>query len=431
MRNRFTNTGWLITIIIALIPVVISLALHHTVSTDAKVLLDNMGKLAGLAGISLFAWSVILSARLKILDRLFLGLDNTYRAHHIIGCIALILLLVHPMLLTGRYLLSSPTSAYEFIKPSLESPFRLIGELTLAFYILLMISVLYIKLSQKRLVLVMRLLGLLVFFGLIHALFVGGSDLTSIPLLEIYILGLVGIAAAVYIYRSLFHKHFSKFYNYVVWDVVHKGDIIELHLASEAEALSYLPGQFAFIQIRKSGVLRESHPFTISMAPFDNRLRFSIKQLGDYTIALSEVTKGQKIKVDGPYGTFSNKIIKNPRQIWIAGGIGVTPFLAMAEGLDNSQQIDLYYSVKTKNDAVYLDELRKDAKKHPNLRIIPFSTDKYGYLNADIILKNSKNIDKAMYMICGPTAMMKSLRQQLKAKGVSNKQIHTEEFALS
>src|SRR5689334_8364337 len=104
MRNRFTNLGWLVTIIIAIIPVGLWLLTQPTQWGTAKLVVENLGKLAGLSGLSLFAWSVILSARLKVFGRLFMGLDNMYRAHHLIGCMALILLLIHPMLLTTRYL---------------------------------------------------------------------------------------------------------------------------------------------------------------------------------------------------------------------------------------------------------------------------------------------------------------------------------------
>lgn len=433
MRNRFTNLGWLVTILIGVTPIALWLFTQTTDWSTAKLVAENLGKLAGLAGLALFAWSVILSARLKIFDKLFLGLDNTYRAHHIISIVALILLLCHPMLLTLRYLLSSPIVAYEFLKPSFESPFRVLGQLTLYAFIALMLATLYLKIQHKTLILLMRMLGSLVFLGAIHAIFVGGSDINSLLLLQVYIIGLIAVAALVYVYRSIFHGNFSKRYPYVLENITRKGDVIELHLKPQKDSFTYLPGQFAFIKFALPGVLGESHPFTISNAADPKMLRFSVKQLGDYTNALNDIKVGTEVAVDGPYGTFSNQVVINQRQIWIAGGIGITPFLAMASDIqDKSQKIDLYYSLQKKGDDVYLDELQKNAKKYTNIRVIPFYTDQSGYLTADVIQQHSGQFEPSTaFLICGPPSMMKALRSQLVDFGVPKKSIHTEEFSLS
>ncbi len=432
MRNRFTNLGWLVTILVGIIPISLWLFTQQTDWSTTKLIVENLGKLAGLAGLALFAWSVILSARLKIFDKLFLGLDNMYRAHHIISIIALILLLCHPMLITIRYLLSSPIVAYEFIKPSIESPFRVLGQLTLYTFIALILATLYLNLKQKTFVLLMRLLGSLVFLGGIHAIFVGGSDISSLWLLQVYIVGLIAIAALVYVYRSLFHGNFSKQYTYTLSTVKQKGDIIELCLKPQKDSFAYMPGQFAFIKFSLPGVLGESHPFTISSAANPAILRFSIRQLGDYTNMLHEVKVGTPIAIDGPYGTFSNQVVTNQRQIWVAGGIGITPFLAMSSNIqDKSQKIDLYYSVQKKGEDIYLDELQNNAKKYTNIRLIPFYTDQSGYLTADVIQKISGQFNTSTaFLICGPPSMMKSLRGQLVDLGVPKKSIHTEEFSL-
>lgn len=432
MRNRFTNLGWAVTVVVAVLPIAIWLVFGQSDWSTNKLIVENMGKMAGLAGLSLFVWDVILSARLKIFGRLFMGLDNMYRAHHIIGCIALILLLVHPMLLTSRYLLSSPISAYEFLKPSFEAPYRFLGSVTLASFAAIMLATLYLHLRYERLVLLMRLLGVLVFLGGLHAILVGGSDISNIPLLQAYILGMLGLAAIVYVYRSLFHGSFAKKYQYKVVKNTQRGEISEIWLMSEGEGIKHLPGQFAFIKIHTNGVPLESHSFTISSGGSEAGLRFSIKRLGDFTNALTKVKVGDAVEVDGPYGSFSNQVVTSQRQVWVAGGIGITPFLSMANDLGDSQQrVDLYYSLQNESQAVYLPELQALAKRHANLRLLPFYSDKDGFLTADYIDAQSKNLDaNTAYMVCGPPPMMKALRAQLRSRGVANKNIHTEEFSL-
>lgn len=430
MRNRFTNFGWVVTLLIVLIPITIWLTTQPTQWPNVRVVLENLAKMAGLAGLSLFAWNVILSARLKLYDRLFMGLDNTYRAHHLIGCITIILLMIHPLLLAWGYFITSPVAAMEFLKPSLASPFKILGTLTLSLMMITMFVVLFIKVQYRRFILLQRLLGLLLFLGGIHAIFVGGSDINQIVLLQFYIFILLGLAAGVYIYRSIFHKGFHKFYDYKLDVVTPRGEVIELCLSTSGDSIKQKPGQFVFVKFDTPGVLGESHPFTVSAPPQAGKLRFSIKNLGDYTAAIQNIQPGLTAKIDGPYGTFSNTIIKNPRQIWVAGGIGITPFLAMAGALGGDQQIDLYYSVKNAQEAVYLEELQHLAKGKANLVLHPYYTEKSGLLTADYIFKASQNRKGAAYLVCGPPGMMKALKNQLVSGGVARHNVHTEEFGL-
>lgn len=435
MRNKYTNIGWAITTIVAILPIILWLLAAPMPWDNLKNTMENLSKLAGLAGMALFAWAVILSARLKIYNKLFLGLDNTYRAHHLIGAWAFILLLIHPVLVTFRYFLSSPASAYEFLKPSLASPFRLLGSIALFGMIVAIFLTMYIKIKHEKFILVQRILGLLLFVGAIHAVFVGNSDLgfTSIGIrsLQIYFMILIGLAAFIYIYRSIFHGNLARYSLYAISSISKNGNIYEIELAPNDKPIKYLPGQFSFIKLEAEGVLSQSHPFSMSSDPRQDKLSFGIKVLGDYTAALAGAQPGTVVKVDGPYGTFSNKIINDSRQIWIAGGIGITPFVSMAKALGNSQKIDLYYCAKNNSEAFYIDKLNKISKTKPNLKIIPFFEDKNGFLTAEYILKNSTDTSNANFMICGPAPMMHSLKRQLKEGGISSRKINTEEFNLS
>ena len=434
MRNKYTNLGWLMTIVIGSVPAVLWLIAMPTQWNTTKNVFENLGKLAGLTGMALFAWNVILSARFKVYNKLFMGLDNTYRAHHIIGSLSFILLLIHPVLITYRYFLSSPISAFEFLKPSFESPFRFLGSLTLAGMILAMFVTIYLSVKYELFIKAQITLGFLLFIGAIHAVFVGASDLGlkgGVLTLQLYFAVLILLAAIVYFYRSVFHGNFSKFLSYEVTNLRKSGDIYEISLSPIAGTMKYLPGQFAFIKADAPGLMGQSHPFSLSSSPDEKTISFGIKSLGDYTKLLEDVKKGQQFKIDGPYGTFSNKIVNNSRQIWIAGGIGVTPFVAMAKALDDSQTVDLYYSTKNDSECVYRPELEEISKQKSNFNLILFNAEKQGFLTLDIITNKSQNLENANFMICGPQAMMDSFKSQLKTAGVKKKNINTEEFNLS
>ncbi|MDP1644049.1 MAG: FAD-binding oxidoreductase [Thiobacillus sp.] len=110
-------------------------------------------------------------------------------------------------------------------------------------------------------------------------------------------------------------------------------------------------GQFAFVTFDQS---EGPHPFTISSAWHGNgKLFFLIKGIGDYTSTLPATLKvGDLVKVEGPYGRFAFGGRK-PRQIWVAGGIGITPFVARMQALaskPDGKSIDLFYSTRAPDE---------------------------------------------------------------------------------
>jgi predicted ferric reductase len=173
----------------------------------------------------------------------------------------------------------------------------------------------------------------------------------------------------------------------------------------------------------------ESHPFSISSASAANNLQLVIKSLGDFTAKLKDLSPGLPVAVEGPYGKFSHLNILNKNQIWIAGGVGITPFLSMARSLDNNYQVDLYYCVNKPEEAVLLSELQEIAKTK-NLRVIPWYSSEKGYLNAGRILELSPDLNNRDILLCGPTAFMFSLKDQLRKFKIKRKNIHFENFQL-
>ena len=98
-------------------------------------------------------------------------------------------------------------------------------------------------------------------------------------------------------------------------------------------SVEFVPGQFAMVYLEaKDGWHR--HPFTISSAPHEDVLRVTVKALGDYTSRLQELIEpGMPAVIGGPHGRFSHAK-GTDRQVWIAGGVGVAPFLSWLRALD-------------------------------------------------------------------------------------------------
>jgi ferredoxin-NADP reductase len=98
----------------------------------------------------------------------------------------------------------------------------------------------------------------------------------------------------------------------------------------------------------------------------------TVKASGDYTGELVRALRpGVPAKVAGPFGGFDYRR-GGPEQIWIAGGIGVTPFMSWLRSLDDSfdRDVELFYSVRKPGEAVYRDEIEAAVKRHPSIRTL-------------------------------------------------------------
>lgn len=93
-----TDRSYLVVSIFITFPVLLYLLFNNFV-----INLDSLGRMSGIAGLSALSISVIISARLKIFDKIFHGLDKMYRLHHTIGCFTLLLILLHFNLVLIKY----------------------------------------------------------------------------------------------------------------------------------------------------------------------------------------------------------------------------------------------------------------------------------------------------------------------------------------
>jgi predicted ferric reductase len=238
-----------------------------------------------------------------------------------------------------------------------------------------------------------------------------------------------------FLYRTVFGRFLVSRFTYTVV-AVHRLDesVTEIVMEPQAEKMQYIPGQFIFVSFKKGGVKSETHPFSISSAPHEPQLRITVKALGDYTATLPNLAVGATARIEGPFGSFSYQHVQNKKHIWIAGGIGITPFLNMARSLEVSPEagyvVDFYYSTRTKQEMIFLPELLAIAKTYPSLRIIPFNADEQGFLSMDVVASMSGGVDGKDIFVCGPPAMMHSVLAQCAVKKVPPQLIHSEEFKL-
>jgi predicted ferric reductase len=254
--------------------------------------------------------------------------------------------------------------------------------------------------------------------------------------LKYYMWALIAIGSAGFIYRTILGAWVVPRLEYIVEEIKQvNSNIIEIIMRPKdgEHAFTYRPGQFIFIGFPDVNSLKEVHPFSLTSEPGSDRIAIGVKSLGDYTKRLNELKTGMRAVIEGPFGRTSYVYYPNKEQIWIAGGIGITPFLGMARSLkpEDGYKVDLYYSAATAEDAAFKEELKNIASRNPNFRLIDWYGMEKGFLNADAIIKESNGVASKEIFLCGPPPMMHALKNQFDKWKVPASHIHSEEFALN
>ncbi len=367
--------------------------------------------------VTVFAFNFLMATRAKWVEKIFGGLDKMYLIHRRSGVIAVFLLLAHFFVVPR---------AIEF------NPGKPLG-----FYALILILIGVVlsaapffkrKIPYHKWINFHKLMGVFYVLGVIHGIMVD-SLIKDLPITRVYVFGMSFIGVAAWFYRAFLYKAFNPSHNYSVTHVkALTSDVIELHMKAKdsKNRLKFKAGQFAFFTFPKISK-REQHPFTISSHPDDDHLRITIKGLGDYTANFeSKVEVGDTVFAEGPFGMFSTAYAKEKPQIWIAGGIGITPFLSLAKEL-YPNSVRLFWCVSSKELAFYADELNALTQTNSNFDVVIWPSDEAGHISTEDF--GIRDFTNHAYYICGPEAMKKNLRKELSSKGVKSGQVYDEEFS--
>ncbi|MEI6280997.1 MAG: ferric reductase-like transmembrane domain-containing protein [bacterium] len=436
------NFGYIFILFLAIVPLIMwyfmsPLGVRFSSQSTA---FRSLGQATGLLGMSLLSLNFILAARFKFMDRAFSGLNIVYIKHSLIGAVSFCLLLFHPIFLVVQYFLISLKSSLLFLFSFSDWSINY-GEIALLVFILLMAITFYFHFKYQNWKNTHKFLGIVLLLGSLH-MFLVTSDISNNDVLKYYMLVLAILGGVSYFYRTIFGIYKKNEYQYKLESVVRvNDDVVELRLLPFSRKIKYKAGQFVFVRFNPTtqsgnGVLAESHPFSVTSHPDDKYLILTIKTLGDYTSMVYLLKPGAVCSIEGPFGAFSYKNSASMKQVWVAGGIGVTPFLSMArqinfDKMSKDYQIDLFYCIKNKDEAVYWEEFSEISIQNPNFKFHQFYSDTEGRVSAEYILKNLSDSLGIEIFLCGPAGFMQSLRNQFVKLGFNNSKIYSEEFSLS
>jgi predicted ferric reductase len=430
-RNAFW--GILIIILLSLTPVFLLFQYGPSNALSYSEVTHKLGQTTALIGVTLFALTFVLSTRLRFIENLFGGLDKVYMTHGIMGSIALVLLLFHPILLVLKFIPSNFSLAAKYLLPGSywSVNFGIIALLGLA---ILIGVTLYSKMKYQRWKFSHEFLGALFIIAVFHIILVptnASRDYIFVGYnIFAFIVGIIGISA--FIYSLLLRGKIAEHKVYHIKNIQTHGNVYGITFTPEKDALKYKSGQFVFVRFFNKKMSSEPHPFSIASKSDNPELRIYIKKLGDYTNGLNNLKIGDKTIIEGPYGKFNFANTKSYQdQIWVAGGIGITPFIGMAQDLEKGMKnkITLYYAVNTEDELIELEIFNSVEKHNNNFKVIPWIKNKNGYLDAKVIKEHSGSLKNKEFYICGPPGMKAALANGLLDSGVKNNKIIMEDFS--
>src|SRR6202051_1051880 len=205
-------------------------------------------------------------------------------------------------------------------------------------------------------------------------------------------------------------------------------------------------GQYIYLTLTSpdaASLNRLTHTFSIASSPYDEELVVTTRMRDTvFKQAISMLPIGSPAKIEGPMGSFSLHNNTARPAVFLAGGIGIAPFLSMvsyATGEKLRHPIVLFYANRYLQDAAFIDALWKLERVNPRFRFVPTLTrcgdnsagwkGKTGHISPEMLRTQVGIVRGPIYYIAGPPMMVAATRQTLGELGVDEDDIRTEEFA--
>lgn len=387
-----------------------------------------IGIAVGAAAVVAMSEALILAARPTVLEPMLGGLDRMYRLHKWLGISALVLMILHDLIEPDFDRAVRETGLGEIASDAGEIAFNALLAL-IAISWLRRLPFIRLEIPYRLWRFSHRFMGVVFAVVVFHQFFVdvpAGVDPSLSVLLNAF--GIAGLIA--WVHTEFVAPHLRR-RDFTVRQISRHGDTTEVTLAPTGRPMRWRPGQFAFVSAPEAG-LSEPHPFTIASAPgAGGTLNLAIRALGDWTRRLPDALhEGMSVRVEGPYGRFDFRK-GGKRQIWLAGGIGITPFLAWSESLTATERRDIHlvHCVRTPDEAIGLQTLQAAAARNPRFSFQVVATARDGRLTADRLIESAPfPVGEADLWFCGPTGLRGEILKGLKNLGQTPRRVRFEHF---
>jgi len=406
----------------------------------------GLGRLTGLIAADLLLIQVFLMARVPVIERSY-GQDELARRHRLVGFTSFNLMMAHVVLIILGY---AHDSSAGIVGTTVDLVLNYPGMLLalVATLLLVMVVVTSIRMARARLRYESwHLLHLYAYLGvglsIPHEIWTG-ADFTSTPA-QIYWWSLYAVAAGAVIgYRILQPAWRSWRHELVVEKVTTEAPgVLSVYLRGRhLHRLPVRAGQFFTWRFHDGPGWTRGNPYSLSAAPSRNRLRITVKDLGDGSARLAMLRPGTRAFIEGPYGRLTSDVRTQPKVTLLASGIGVTPIRALLEELDYGPgEATLIYRATRDADVAFRAEL-DDLALRRGARVFYVVGPRISYRKQTWLPESAAHLSESEALlqlvpdlaeqdvyICGSEGWMDAVQEATLGAGVPASRIHCERFS--
>jgi ferredoxin-NADP reductase len=194
----------------------------------------------------------------------------------------------------------------------------------------------------------------------------------------------------------------------------------------QGEEVDFRPGQYFWVELLDS-------PYERGVLGLCTRLRDSA-----FKKTLVELEPGDEVEVEPPKGDWALPEDTSPSYVFVAGGIGITPYHSMLRYIADTgapYRVTLVYSNRDRESAPFLAELGEYERTLPNFRLVLTMTDEPGWegetrhIDAEMLRDHLGDLGSHTFLVTGPPPMVESVTEKLTASGVPEGQVLPERFS--
>lgn len=392
----------------------------------------------GFVGLTQLGLQFVLIARFKQVTAPY-GIDIILQYHRKIAIVAVVLILLHPLILLiehpARIVLFNPLGG------TYASRFGLLSLAVLLVLVVLSLKREALGLNYERWRVTHALLGVVALITAQAHVSLAGLYINT-PWKQVFWIGFSVLLVSMVGYLRLVKPALLKRRPWRVVDVHAEGpDTYQLTIEPEGHSgMSFEPGQFAWLKLHSPWSVDE-HPYSFaSSAERPRRISFGIKVVGDFSRRVPQIEQGTRVYLDGPHGAFSIDRFQAPGFVFIAGGIGITPFMSFLHTMDDRRDprtVTLIYGGRTAEALAFRSQLA-DLQQRLQLEVIYVLEEppedwehEQGVVTADLLERRlPRTRFHRSFLLCGPPMMLESVQKTLREYGVPQEHIQLERFDL-
>src|SRR4051812_22309651 len=186
----------------------------------------------------------------------------------------------------------------------------------------------------------------------------------------------------------------------------------------EGHALDRLPvagGQFLQWRFLRRGLWWQAHPYSLSSVPSGNRVRITVKDLGDHSRSLAALAPGTRVAIEGPYGAFTPDTRRADKLLLIGAGVGSAPIVSLLQDLP--EHVDVVVIARASNEVALREDLARETRRRGGRLLELVGPRERVPLDAPSLRRLVPDLAAREAYVCGPEGFTTTLAAALRHAG--------------